>query len=210
MSSIRLFYIIGLLASLSVTAYVEAAQTSQFEVTPLVGYRFGGDFDMTNGESVNSSIKLNEDVNYGVLFAWDYDRKRQGEFLISQYNSQFSDALDPTVTNNNITVTYAQLGGNVPISEDIVPVYLTGGFGLTHLAPEDKQLGDETRFSLNIGLATKISMTEHLSLRFGGRLYGTFFNSDSKIFCNEAVCSISISSNLWIQSEVNAGLTFTF
>ena len=210
MPEMRLSYLFCLVLFLGFTAQVNAYETNGFEVTPLVGYRFGGDFEANDETSITSNVKLSEEINYGLLFAWDFDRKRQGEFLINHYNSQFSQAVDPLTSNNNIAVTYAHIGGNVPISDGYLPVYITGGVGLTHLSPEDSLLDDETRFSMNIGIATKIPVSEHLSLRFGGRVYATFFNSDSTIFCNEETCAISISSDLWVQSEVNAGLTFTF
>jgi opacity protein-like surface antigen len=91
-----------------------------------------------------------------------------------------------------------------------MPLLVTGGLGLTHFSPEDTLLSDETRFSMNIGLATKIAVSENISLRVGGRVYATFFNSDSQVFCNEEKCAISTSSDLWVQSEVNAGITFSF
>ena len=210
MSKMRLSILLPLVLILGFTTQVNANETNSFEITPLIGYRFGGNFDANDEASITSTIKLSEEINYGLLFAWDFDRKRQGEFLINHYNSQFSQAIDPIASNNNIAVTYAHVGGNVPISDGHLPVYITGGLGLTHLSPEDGLLDDETRFSMNIGIATKIPVSEHLSFRFGGRVYATFFNSDSTIFCNEDSCAISISSDLWIQSEVNAGLTFTF
>lgn len=206
MSLKRLPYLLCLLSFLGSIIQVQA---NSYEITPLVGYRFGGDFDANNDASLSSMIELNEDVNYGLLLAWDYDGKRQGEFLITHYNSQFSQALTLT-SSKDVAVTYAHIGGNVPISDGFVPFYITGGIGLTHLAPEDSLLDDETRFSMNIGLATKIPVTEHLSLRFGGRIYATFFKSDSAIFCNEDTCAMSISGDLWVQSEVNVGITFTF
>jgi len=184
-----------------------------FEVTPLIGYRFGGDFKVANdgaGITNPDTISLSEKMNYGLLFAWNYDRKRQGEFLLNHYSTQFSKNIGSIVGNNNLAITYAHIGGNVPISNSLVPLYVTGGLGLTHIAPEDTLLDNETRFSINIGLATKIPLTENLSFRLGGRMYATFFNSDSYIFCNKDNCAISISSELWIQSEVNAGLTFIF
>lgn len=210
MSLTRLSSLLLLIFLLGAIAQVNAYEANSFEVTPLVGYRFGGDFEASDEASSTSKIKLSEEINYGLLFAWNFDQKRQGEFLINHYNSQFSQAIDPLASNNNISITYAHIGGNVPISDGYLPVYVTGGLGLTHMSPEDSLLDDETRFSMNIGLATKIPVSEHLSLRFGGRIYATFFNSDSRIFCNEDNCAISISSDLWIQSEVNAGLTFTF
>lgn len=195
------------------TGQAYAFEASRFEVTPLLGYRFGGDFDVSKGDvNINppTQVNLSDEVNYGLLFAWDFDRKRQGEFLINHYKSQFSQSIGSIVNNNNLAITYAHIGGNVPISDGYVPLFITGGLGLTYMAPDDSLLDDETRFSMNVGIAAKIPVSEHFSLRFGGRVYATFFNSDSKIFCNEAACAISISSDLWIQSEVNAGLTFIF
>ncbi len=207
---LRLFSLLSLLF-ISINANANANESSYVEITPLVGYRFGGDFDATNDETeITTKIKLNEDTSYGFLLAWDYDKNRQGELLVSHYASRFSQSINSISSNNNVAITYAHVGGNVPISDGMVPLFVTGGLGLTHFSPEDAQLSDETRFSLNIGLATKIPVSEQVSLRFGGRVYATFFNSDSQIFCIEENCAISISSNLWIQSEVNAGITFSF
>lgn len=208
MSVIARLLVLLALISLAFVTKTYAAQQSYFEVTPLIGYRFGGDFDSQDGETT-STVKVTEGSNYGLLLAWDVDRKRQGEVLISHNNTEFSP-LDNSVSNNNLAITYAHIGGNVPISNGAVPLLITGGIGLTHFSPEDSLLNNETRFSMNVGLATKIAATESLSFRFGGRLYATLFNSDSAIFCNEENCAISISSDLWIQSEVNAGITFTF
>jgi len=186
-----------------------AKQALNVEVTPLIGYRFGGDFDTTK-EEVHNRIELSEDTSYGLLTAWSFDRKRQGEFLISHYNTNFSESDDFSASNTGLGITYAHLGGNVPLSEGPIPFYMTGGFGLTHLDPSDDQLGNETRFSVNIGLATKIELSERVSLRLDSRLYGTFFNSDSAIFCEVETCAIYISSDIWFQSEVSAGITYRF
>ncbi|WP_114326760.1 outer membrane beta-barrel protein [Candidatus Colwellia aromaticivorans] len=203
--------IFSLLCLLFISIAATADESSNVEITPFVGYRFGGDFDATNNEAeTTTKIKLNEDTSYGFLLAWDYDKKRQGELLVSHYTSRFSQTINPLASNNDLAITYAHIGGNVPISDGAVPFFVSGGLGLTHFSPNDNQLSNETRFSLNIGLSTKIPVSENVSLRFGGRVYATFFNSDSQIFCNENNCAISISSDLWVQSEVNAGITFSF
>jgi len=187
----------------------KAKQALNFEVTPLIGYRFGGDFD-TSRESVNDRIELSEETSYGLLTAWSFDRTRQGEFLISHYNTNFSQSDDFSAGNTDLGITYAHIGGNVPIAEGPIPFYVTGGFGLTHLAPKDDQLSNETRFSVNVGLASKIPLSENVSLRLDSRIYGTFFNSDSAIFCDVETCAIYISSDIWFQSEVSAGITYRF
>ena len=187
----------------------QAKQALNVEVTPLIGYRFGGDFD-TSRNAMHHKIELSEETSYGLLTAWSFDRKRQGEFLISHYNTSFSQSDDFSASNSNLGVTYAHLGGNVPISEGPVPFYITGGFGLTHLAPKDDALSNETRFSINVGLATKIELSDHLSLRLDSRAYATFFNSNSAIFCDLDTCAMYISSDIWFQTEINAGLTYRF
>ncbi|PCI52484.1 MAG: hypothetical protein COB45_12745 [Gammaproteobacteria bacterium] len=203
--------LISFLCLLFISIAASANENSNVEITPFIGYRFGGDFDAMNDTTeLTTNIKLNEDTSYGFLLAWDYDRKRQGELLVSHYTSQFSQRVNALASNDNLAITYVHIGGNVPISDGVVPLFVTGGLGLTHFSPDDSLLSNETRFSLNVGLATKILVSEQISLRFGGRIYATFFNSDSQIFCNEAHCAISISSDLWLQSEVNAGITFSF
>jgi len=205
-----MFRSLSLLCFALLTANPVIAKTSNtFEVTPLVGYRFGGDFDVTKDKNT-SKIKLVEDVSYGLLTAWSYDRLRQGEFLISHYESKFSQHSEFLPSNDELGVTYAHIGGNVMISQNMLPLYVTGGLGLTHFSPQSNELDKETRFSMNIGLTTKVPLSERLSFQFGGRVYGTFFNSDSTIFCKESSCLISLSSDIWVQTEVTAGLSFAF
>jgi hypothetical protein len=187
----------------------KAKQALNFEITPLIGYRFGGDFN-TSKDEVHNRIELSEETSYGLLTAWSFDRQRQGEFLISHYDSNFSQSDDFSASNTEVGISYVHIGGNVPISPGFIPLYVTGGLGLTHLAPQDKDLNDETRFSMNVGLATKLELTDHISLRVDGRVYGTFFDSDSSIFCDLETCAIYISSDIWFQSEVSAGITFRF
>jgi len=184
--------------------------TASTEVTSLVGYRFGDGVDTaSNGTDISRRLKLKEETSYGVLFAWGYDKKRQGELLISHYTSQPVKNLSP-VTNNNLSVTYAHVGGNVPVFDGVTPLFITGGLGFTHFSPENALLNKETHFSLNIGLASKITLSNSISIRVGSRIYATLLNSDSQIFCHVDNCAISISSDLWVQSEINAGITVSF
>lgn len=184
-----------------------AEKETKIEITPIVGYRFGGDFEL---EKTRQKITLEDKVNYGLLVAWPFDNKRQAEFLISHYQSNFTQNTADLLTEQDISVSYFHLGGNVPMSDGVIPVWLSGGLGLSYLSPKDKKLDDETRFSLNVGMHTRYNVSENLSFRLGGRIYATFFNSNSAIFCDTDICNIRISSDIWLQSEVNAGLTFAF
>ena len=186
-----------------------SGQDLNIEVTPLIGYRFAGEFAATDAE-IHNTIELSEEVSFGLITAWSVDRARQGEVLISHYNSTFSESADFSASNTDLAITYAHLGGNVPINNDLLPLKVTGGLGLTYLSPKASQLDDETRFSINIGLASAIELSEHVSFRIDSRLYGTFFNSDSSLFCDVETCAVYISSDVWLQAEVSAGISYRF
>lgn len=204
------FVLLTLSALLLSTASV-ANDAPTIEITPLIGYRFGGNFENI---TTATRVKLAEDISYGLQISWPVGTNQQGEVLISHYDTSFIRAEDDLpselMSDNNIGVTYLHLGGNVPLSDDIVPLWLSGGMGASFLAPKDENLADEIRFSMNIGLNTRYNFTDNLSFTFGGRVYATFFNSKSALFCDSDNCNIHISSDLWIQSELNAGLSLAF
>lgn len=194
-----------------------AAEDKPFEITPLIGYRFGGDFEIKSDDGTQG-IKAKEDVSYGLLFAWPYDNKRQNELILSHYDTKLSKTngiFSPTEPDNGdvdagLAVTYFHVGGNVPVTDGSSPVRISGGLGLTYLSPHDDKLNSETKFSMNLGLNKKFPLSESISFRLGSRLYGTFFNSDSATFCGPDKCGLYVSSSVWVQAEVNAGLTFAF
>lgn len=186
-----------------------AQEQNAFEITPFVGYRFGGDFDVTKDKAV-TSLKLTDKTSYGVVTAWAYDKNRQGELLISHYNTEFSQHSDFIPTNDELAISYVHLGGNVAVSQSTLPLYVTGGIGFTHLSPKGSELDSETRLSMNLGLMSKMPISDNISFQVAGRVYGTFFNSDSSIFCDSTNCLISISSDIWVQTEVTAGISFAF
>ncbi len=186
-----------------------SGQDLNIEVTPLVGYRFAGEFATTDAK-IHNTIELSEEVSFGLITAWSVDRGRQAEVLISHYNTTFSESVDFSASNTELAITYAHLGGNVPINNDLLPLKVTGGLGLSYLSPQASQLDDEIRFSINIGLASAIELSEHVSFRIDSRLYGTFFNSDSSLFCDVETCAVYISSDVWVQAEVSAGISYRF
>ena len=207
-------FLIGLLLALPASANftTQAEKAKPLEITPFIGYRFGGDFETIPTLNVpTKKVSLTDNASYGVLIAWPYDGGLQGEFLISHYDSDFSvrssDINDNDINRTDVGITYAHIGGNVPVSEAI---WISGGLGLTHLSPDAIALNSETRFSMNLGVNTKIEISKKLSFRIGGRVYGTFFNANSAAFCGPSSCKLYISSKAWVQTELDAGLTFKF
>lgn len=184
------------------------AYANEQELTPFVGYRIGGDF-----ENIDDAVEITlEDANsFGLLTAWRFDNYRQGELLISHYDTQFNlGERSNTIYRSGIAITYLHLGGNIRLSEGTVPLFISGGAGVTHLSPKNNNLDSETQFSANLGLNTRINITEQLRFYVGSRVYATLFDTESEIFCDETECAIYVKSDLWLQTEISAGITFVF
>jgi len=181
--------------------FVEAKNSykNDVELTPFISYRFGGDFDDVESKA---TLDLKENSGLGLITAWKYDNYRQGELLVSHYNTELK--------NSDISITYAHLGGNIKLSEGRAPFWFSGGIGLTHFSPRQKQYNNETKFSANVGINTKIPISKNTHLYIGGRVYGTFFDSKSRIFCDSTNCAISVETNVWIQSELMTGISVEF
>ncbi len=205
------FIIFLLVLLLTLPSY--ANKSGPIEITPFAGYRFGGNFDIQgelNGVTGQQEAKIDDSSSFGVIVAWAYDNKRQGELLLSHYESELTPVSLLTPYTSDLSITYLHLGGNVPFSKGLVPFWLSGGIGVTHFSPGDKKLDDETKFSANIGIHSKLQLSKSIAIRLGARIYTTFLDSDSAMFCDDNNCQIAISSEIWTQSEVFAGLTFTF
>lgn len=195
-----------LLLILSIVSSFSVAKTKT-EVTPFASYRFGGDFEY--GDVNPITLDLEESAGFGLIFSWPYDNKRQGEILLSHYSSEVT-APNDEVISSDLGITYLHLGGNIPLSHGVVPFWLSAGAGLTHFSPDENAYDDETKFSANIALTSKIPISENIKFRFDARVYGTFFDTDSAVFCDEENCRIFVESNVWVQSEITAGIAISF
>lgn len=192
--------------------YTFAHDNQRLEFTPFIGYRLDGDFDQTDlTTGIETELSLEDKTSYGFIIAWPYSNQRQGEFLISHYQTDFTPVNSTLFSaNNEINVTYLQVGGNVPLTYIPMPVKLSGGLGLTYLAPESSRFDSESQFSINLGLQSRLPINEQLAIRLDARVFATFFDSDSELFCSNQGCIASVSSDLWLQGEFTAGLSFSF
>lgn len=182
------------------------------EITPLYGFRFGGDFEdetnQTDHTVVNSGI-------YGLLISFPYER---GKTLELYYSHQSSDVESVQFTNGTITtetsipldIDYLHIGGTAPISEDKeLLTFVSGGLGFTHLNPKLAGAQSELRPSMSLGIGLKWPITENIAIRLETRGFATFFNNNSTLFCNGG-CELQVQGNGFFQGEVFSGLAIRF
>jgi opacity protein-like surface antigen len=180
-----------------------AASAGGFELTPFMGYQFGGDVT-TFYEGSYHDVSISSSENFGLMVNIDLGDMVQLEFL---YNTQdtrakanrFEDTLGLTIDYWQVSM----LWGFNPY-EQFNP-YFVVGLGATSLRPDG--FSSETKFSGNIGGGVKIRFSDAIGLRFEGRLYGTYINSGTA-YCDPFWC-YGYTNSLY-QFDVSAGLIIRF
>jgi hypothetical protein len=195
-----------------VPASSSAAETKNFEITPFVGYRFGGDFDI---EGSDASYKLNDSESYGLLFNVRASGNTQWEVLYSRQRSDArlagSSSTSPLVDTD---MQILQLGGTYQGDGEMVRPYLAMTLGGTHIKTTTNGSQSDTFFSGSIGLGLNMFPGKRVALRVEARAYGTLMNSNTSLFCQTGpdsnVCAIRIEGSLLSQLETFAGIVFRF
>lgn len=177
------------------------------EITPFGGYRMGGDFELDTGES----LRLDDSGSYGIIIGTDYRENTQLEFLYSHQKSalKMQEGTSPNEPLFDLGVDYFQLGGTYLWDYDRLVPFLSGGLGATYFNPDDSSYSSLTKFSMSLGGGVKLFATEHIGLRLEGRGYATFMNSGGAVFCSGG-CQVYVTSDVWLQFEVLAGVIFKF
>lgn len=189
-----------------VTALAGAA--SRFAVTPLVGYRGGGDFKET---ASGSSISLQGAESYALALNMAATEGGDYELFYSRQASELGGS-----TPTDMTIEYLHIGGTTPLSYDSerVQPYLGAGIGATRFSPGPASLEDATRWSFSLATGMKISLSERFGLRFEARGYLTWINGRTELFCAStstgAGCAIQAKGESLFQYEALGGVVLKF
>lgn len=186
--------------------------SNAIEITPLLGYRGGGDF--IDDTTAKKHTIVSSDI-YGLIISFPYE---YGKTIEVYYSHQSSDLRSinitlPSPTSNTdipLSIDYLHIGGTAPIStEQDLKTFVSGGLGFTYLSPDFSGLESDLRASLSIGIGLKYPLSNNISFRLEARGLATMFNNNSSIFCSGG-CTIKVDGNFFLQGEVFAGLAITF
>lgn len=190
--------------SLSITGFPVAAA----EITPFAGYRLGGSFTDSDNDS---TVKIEDSGNWGVIIGLDEDATTQYEFLFSHQSSRLNGNADPVNPRNfYLDTNYFHVGGTRFWKKENLTPFISGGLGLTYMSPGLSGLDSETRLSMSLGGGVKWFPADQLGLRFEVRGYGTLADGGGSLFCGDGQCVLSISGDLLVQYEANLGVIVKF
>jgi hypothetical protein len=206
MSSRRLL-IVAAMAIIVCLGHASAVYAQAVEITPLIGYRFGGDFfEIVTRQPVD----LDGAPALGVVVDVPLSNGLQVEGLFTHQDADVIAPVRPFGPARlwRITVDHWQGGGLQEFSAGRVRPFLTGTLGLTRYATD----GDnEIRFAVGTGGGVKLFPLSQVGLRLEGRVFATFDDADSRfIFCSPGGCFYSFAADVVWQAEFTAGIVVRF
>jgi hypothetical protein len=183
----------------------------RFELTPLLGYRFGGEFDEVEGET---EIDLDDASSFGLILNGRDDRNTQWEVYYSQQSTSADTVTVPGLTSEtDVDIYYLLIGGTYRGSGETAKPFLSAGIGGSHISPDAEGLGGETYVGFSIGTGLQLFTTKRWGMRLEARAIGTLLDTDSELFCvseGGAVCAFRLEGRVLWQLETFAGVTFRF
>ena len=187
-------------------------QSLKFEITPYAAYRMGGSFDQKDGAG---RIELNDSGAEGILFNMAANANGQYELIYARQRTDADTsgffANDPTI---DMDVEYLQLGGTYLFDGDNTRPFVALTLGVTQFDPGLPDTNSESFFSASFGGGVQIRARERLGIRLEARVFTTFVDDDSNVFCSSidgaGACLVQVDATTLSQWEARAGLVFRF
>jgi len=164
---LTLHLLLGVLA-LAAPARAQYVEINSFEVTPLVGLRFGGTFDVRGDQPPQTQASWKDASSYGVAAGVRFDELSLVEFRWTRSVSTLRfDAPLASVGPALGDVTLNQFHGDFTREWDITEVkglrtFLTGSVGATRVAAAHESF---TRFSFGFGTGLKQFLGSHFAIK---------------------------------------------
>ena len=184
----------------------------RFEITPFAAYRIGGQFDENNG---NGQLELNESAAQGIMLDVRVNHNGQWELLYAHQETEVdTQGIFVNDPQFDLDVEYFHLGGTYLFDGDNTRPFVVVTLGLSHFDPQLAGLDSESYFSVSIGGGLQLNASKRFGVRLEGRLFTTFVDTDSNIFCSSVggagTCLIQVDGSTVTQWEARAGLVFRF
>jgi hypothetical protein len=201
-----------------VEAQLEETHEPRFELTPFVGYQWGGSFEtFGNGVTPSGELELSDEVSYGGILGFVTTPESVVEITYLREDADISFnpvGAGSTTQLGGFAMNYLQLGGRFEFgnSPKLRP-FVTVSAGINILDPKTEGIDSDTKFSWSLGTGGRYKLGEsgRASLRFDARLWVTPVPSgDYGVWCDFYGC-FAAEGTAWVtQGTLSGGLGFSF
>ncbi len=212
-------------AALLFAAFPAAAQTSgpgygpaakSFQISPFVGYRFGGGFDRVDYDDDFSDL-IDVEIDDGGVFGVVFDaRLSEGLFLelwASRQQTELGEDAGlflPPEALFDIDVDYYHAGLIYEWTPGQVRPFFGFSAGATRFIPDGPGLDELIRPSFSFGGGVKVMFSEAVGLRLEGRWISTWVEAGDDEFCDHHSCYDFDQDVYFYQIETGVGLVVAF
>ncbi len=181
------------------------ARAESVQITPFVGYAFGGsvrDTVLDESRSFDAALDYGGSLSFPISQGWRF------ELLYSRQATKLAGGLGPPfdVTIERYLAGFQEEkgeGGNVRW-------FGTVWLGATRFVPGLGGFDSETKFGGGVGLGVKVFPVKNVGLRLEARGLYTLVKGEGGAFCSNGTCLFAFSgTGLW-QGDVSAGLILAF
>lgn len=183
------------------------SSAQQLEITPFVGYMWGGDLRVYTGE-----VRGSDGMNYGLALDYRVAGSTQlegfwflqsGKMVFKEYGQWEDEEYLFDVNTNFIQFGVLQEFGQ---GQTFRP-FGTLGLGTTIFNPKDIDYESSWRFSISLGLGAKIYFTDRIGFRLQGRFLMPMYASGSGVWCATGGCSYGVAATTVVaQADVTGGI----
>jgi Outer membrane protein beta-barrel domain len=209
-------YALLVLLALATPAQAQYVEIESFEVTPFVGARLGGTFDVRADQTLQIPATWNDATSYGVSAGVRFDEFSLIEFRWTRSTSTLGfDAPAGSLGASVVDVTLNQFHADFT-REFVIPEvkglrsFLTGSVGATHIAgPHD----GFTRFSFGFGAGLKQFLGSRFAIRAEAQWLPILIDPEVSAFACGTVgggCLVVLSGPLTQQFEFSVGPVVRF
>ena len=192
--------------------YDRYRSANRFELTPSIGYTWGGTIYSDVTDLFGQDVEAQSDVNYGVNFGIPLGSSNlKLELMVNRQDTELTttrgDIFRPDDRVAKFHVTYYHAGIQIPFAEsrNAVPyVILSAGVG--NLDPDISGVSPSNRLSGSAGVGVKVPINPQIGVRVEGRGYFTDLGDRN----NNCYRCYDNDGHDFYQGQVNLGLVISF
>jgi len=177
-------------------------------ISGYLGGRYSEDLkDSETGQKAD----IGNNFSQALALSWYYDRNREGELLYSNSKQDLSMHGDVKNVQTDVYISYLHFGGRVNfVNDSPLSTSLGLGIGATFFIPDSNQYDNDVSLSGNITGGIKYKLNQQWALKADLRFYGTVLNNNSSLFCSNNSCLIELNGEVYVQTELMAGIEYKF
>jgi len=192
------------LTSLSLSSFAAPLSTDEIAISAYIGGRYSDDL---TDRTTTQEADFDDSFSQALALSWYYEKDAEGELLYSRANQTIR--INDFATSLNIS--YLQFGGKLIFANNTPFSTSFGvGIGATFFIPDDSQYENEIAFSGNMNIGARYQLNPQWALKTDLRIYGTVMDSNSELLCTDNRCLIDVDGELYLQTELQAGIEYRF